>query len=181
MGISGTFLGETRHPRYDILTPSLLPRHRGKNNGMGYSGEAPLYPRMKDTASTSTHGGLGFSLVRRQEGQKERKGVAGENEGVGCCPLPSEYRRPPPEGPGVDDMSSIGPSESRRQSLGGAAGIWECSPQCWVQGDGCDCQLQASTCREHCQQLNNRAFCHLPLWRLDPVPLQVLASSLRSS
>ena len=33
------------------------------------------------------------------------------------------------------------------------------------------CQLQICTCQEHCQRLNNKGICHLPLWRLNPVPL----------
>ena len=31
------------------------------------------------------------------------------------------------------------------------------------------CQLQIGTCQEHCQWLNNRGICHLPLQRLNPV------------
>ena len=36
------------------------------------------------------------------------------------------------------------------------------------------CQLQIDTCQEHCQWLNNKDICHLPLWRLNPMVLQLL-------
>ena len=37
-----------------------------------------------------------------------------------------------------------------------------------------DCQLQIGTYQEHCQRLNNKGFCHLPLWRLSPMLLWLL-------
>ena len=36
------------------------------------------------------------------------------------------------------------------------------------------CQLQTGICPEHCQQLNNKDICHLHLWRLNPMLLQLL-------
>ena len=36
------------------------------------------------------------------------------------------------------------------------------------------CQLHIGTYQEHCQWLNNNGVCHLPLWRLNPVLLQLL-------
>ena len=36
------------------------------------------------------------------------------------------------------------------------------------------CQLQIGTYQEHCQWLNNKSICHLPLWRLKLMLLQLL-------
>ena len=36
------------------------------------------------------------------------------------------------------------------------------------------CQLQVGTCQKPCQGLNNKRTCHLPLWRLKPVLLQLV-------
>ena len=33
------------------------------------------------------------------------------------------------------------------------------------------CQLQIGTYQEHCQWLNNKGICHLPLWRSNPMLL----------
>ena len=35
------------------------------------------------------------------------------------------------------------------------------------------CQLQTGTCQEHCQRLNKKGACHLPLGRLNPRVLQL--------
>ena len=52
------------------------------------------------------------------------------------------------------------PSLRIQQRVGNPQGIWPCR-----------CQLQIGTYQEHCQQLNNKGICHLPLWRLNPMLL----------
>lgn len=47
---------------------------------------------------------------------------------MGYCPLPSEYRWPPPEGPGVDDMSSIGPQRAGDRAWGVLLGSGSAAP-----------------------------------------------------
>ena len=53
--------------------------------------------------------------------------------------------------------------------------IWQTQPTAgkWKRFSDtlCRCQLQIGTYQEHCQWLNNKGICHLPLQRLNPMLL----------
>ena len=52
-----------------------------------------------------------------------------------------------------------------------------CSNSCpWSQW--CHCQLQTGTYQGHCQWLNNKGICHLPLWRMNPMLPWLLTSTI---
>ena len=40
------------------------------------------------------------------------------------------------------------------------------------------CQLQIGTCQKQCQWLNSKVICHLPLWRLNLVLMQLLTFNM---
>ena len=49
----------------------------------------------------------------------------------------------------------------------GKEGTQNSPPSYWEPSD-CNCQLQIGTYQEHCQELNNKGICHLPLWDWTP-------------
>ena len=80
--------------------------------------EAPLHLQMKDTDSISTWR-FGVLLSQEARRQKERKGVAGENEGVwGAAHCPQSTEGPHLRCPRADDVSSIGPQRARDRAWG---------------------------------------------------------------
>ena len=80
--------------------------------------EAPLHLQMKDTASISTWR-FGVLLSQEARRQKERKDVAGENEGVwGAAHCPQSTEGPHLRCPRADDVSSIGPQRARDRAWG---------------------------------------------------------------